>query len=302
MADTVRVARAMITNQLARFAPGAYVRLTGQTGRGAAGEESFGDIAQYFRDCTDAYFEKLGVASSEISSFLSGKTLMEYGPGDLPGVAALMVARGAEKVYCIDRFPLVNLSDKNARALRHLIDGSHGVERERLVACLANPNDLSAGFDPRRIEYVVRPSGLSGLHSAVDLVFSRAVLEHVNDLEATFADMTAALRPDASAIHLVDLRSHGLHKVNLLDFLEWSPAMWQLMYSEKGVPNRWRVDKYRSVVAQLQVDMLTLETTKLASKAQVTEVRPRLADLFRGVSDDDLCCLGFWLIFRKRAA
>ena len=301
MADTVRVARAMATNQLARFAPGAYVRLTGQTGRGAAAEESFGDIVRYFRDCSDAYFEKLGVAPSEVASFLSGKTLMEYGPGDLPGVAALMVARGAEKVYCVDRFPLVNLSDKNASVMRQLIDGSHGVERDRLVGCLANPDDPSAGFDPRRIEYVVRPSGLSGLRSAVDLVFSRAVLEHVNDLEATFADMTAALRPDALAIHLVDLRSHGLHKVNPLDFLEWSPALWDLMYSEKGVPNRWRIDKYRSVVARLPVNLMTLEATKLASNEQVRQVRPRLADRFQGVSDDDLRWLGFWLVFRKRA-
>lgn len=302
MADTVRVARAAATNQLARFAPGAYVRLTGQTGRGAAAEESSGDIAQYFRDCTDAYFEKLGVARSAVSSFLSGKTLMEYGPGDLPGVAALMVARGAAKVYCVDRFPLVNLSDKNARVLGQLIDASQGVERDRLLACLANPNDPSAGFDPRRIEYVVRPSGLSGLRSAVDLVFSRAVLEHVNDLEATFADMTAALRPDALAIHLVDLRSHGLHKLNPLDFLEWSPALWDLMYSAKGVPNRWRIDKYRSVVARLPVDMLSLEATQLASSEHVAQVRPRLADPFCGVSDADLQWLGFWLVFRKWAA
>lgn len=301
MTDTVRVARAMVTNQLARFAPGAYVRLTGQTGRGAAAEESFSDIVRYFRDCTDAYFEKLGVAPSEVSSFLSGKTLMEYGPGDLPGVAALMVARGAEKVFCVDRFPLVNLSEKNASVMRQLIDGSHGVERDRLMACLANPNDPSAGFDPRRIEYVVRPSGLSGLRSAVDMVFSRAVLEHVNDLEATFADMTAALRPEALAIHLVDLRSHGLHKVNPLDFLEWSPALWNLMYSEKGVPNRWRIDKYRAAVAQLPVNLLSLAATKLASNEQVRQVRPGLADLFQGVSDDDLRWLGFWLVFRKRA-
>ena len=302
MADTVRIARAVATNQLARFAPAAYVRLTGQTGRGAAAEESPGDITQYFRDCADAYFEQLGIAPVEIPSFLAGKTLMEYGPGDLPGVAALMVARGAEKVYCVDRFPLVNLSEKNASVLGQLIDGSHGVERDRLVRCLANPDDPSAGFDTRRIEYVVRPSGLSGLQSAVDLVFSRAVLEHVNDLEATFADMVSALRPGALAIHLVDLRSHGLHKSNPLDFLEWSPALWDLMYSEKGVPNRWRIDKYRAVVAQLPVDVLTLAATKLASAEQVAQVRQQLNELFRVLSDDDLRWLGFWLVFRKRAA
>jgi len=295
-----RVLRAMAANQLARFAPGLYVRLTGQTGRGAAAEEAPADIAQYFRDCVDAYFEHLHIAPADAQAFLAGKTLMEYGPGDLPGVAALMVARGAHKVYCVDRFPLVNLSPKNARVLGDLIEGSHGQERSRLLACLAKPDNPAAGFAPDRIEYLVRPSGLSGLRDAVDLVFSRAVLEHVDDLEATFADMTAALRPGALAIHQVDLRSHGLHMSNPLDFLAWSRTLWQLMYSEKGVPNRWRIDKYRSILQRLPADVLELQPTKLAAQEHVTAVRAALAPAFQPLSDEDLSWLGFWLVMRKR--
>ncbi len=299
--DGMRIARAVATNQLARFAPAAYVRLTGQTGRGDAAEESSSDISQYFRQSADAYFEKLAIPQASQASFLAGKILMEYGPGDLPGVAALMIARGAEKVYCVDRFPLVKLSEKNGRVLGHLIDGSQGAERDRLVGCLKDKNNPQAGFDPRRIEYLVRPGGISGLINVVDLVFSRAVLEHVNDLDATFRDMATAMRTGATAVHLVDLRSHGLHKSNPLDFLEWSSKLWNLMYSQKGVPNRWRVDRYRSLVAELPVKLLVLEATKLASMEHVAAVRPRLADPFRGVRDEDLCWLGFWLAFRKEA-
>ncbi len=299
LAQPGRVLRAAASNQLARFAPGLYVRLTGQTGRGAAAEEAPADIAQYFRDCVDAYFEHLRIAPADVPAFLSGKTLMEYGPGDLPGVAALMVARGASKVYCVDRFPLVNLSPKNARVLGDLIDGSHGIERERLLACLARPGDPAAGFAPERIEYLVRPSGLSGLRESVDLVFSRAVLEHVDDLEATFADMTAALRPGALAIHQADLRSHGLHLSNPLDFLAWSRSLWQLMYSEKGVPNRWRIDKYRSILQRLPAEVLELLPTKLAAHEHVAAVRPALAPEFQAISDEDLSWLGFWLVMRK---
>lgn len=298
--DPARVLRAVATNQLARFAPGLYVRLTGQTGRGAAAEEGAADIAQYFRDCVDAYFERLQVAPAEVAAFLTGKTLMEYGPGDLPGVAALMVARGARKVYCVDRFPLVNLSAKNARVLVDLIDGCRGVERDRLVGSLANRDDPAAGFAPERIEYLVRPSGLSGLKSAVDMVFSRAVLEHVDDLEATFSDMVAALRPGAVAIHQVDLRSHGLHKANPLDFLAWSPTLWKWMYSEKGVPNRWRIDKYRAIIKDLPVELLALEPTKRASPEHLAAVRSMLAAPFQDVTDQDLSWLGFWLLMRKQ--
>lgn len=299
---TMRVIRATMTNQLARVAPQAYVRLTGQTGRGSAAEEGAADIASYFESCTDDYFKQLDMAESQVEAYLKGKTLLEYGPGDFPGVAMLMVGRGGEKVYCADRFPLVSLSEKNGQALAMLIDGSRGRVRDRLVSCLANPDDPMAGFNRERIEYLVRPSGLSGMVNRADLVFSRAVLEHVNDLDATFADMTRAMRPGAKAIHLVDLRSHGLHQSNPLDFLALSDTLWHLMYSEKGVPNRWRVDKYRRVLEGLGIDVQRLEASKLASESDVAAVRPLLDKAFAEVSDEDLRWLGFWLVFQCREA
>lgn len=299
LADTKRVVHAVLSNQLARAAPRVYLRLTRQTGRGAAAEEAPDDICAYFIDCAQAYFDRLGIADDRAGDFLRGKTLMEYGPGDLPGVALLMVARGAEKVYCVDRFPLVNLSAKNCSVVRDLIRRSTGEERERMQSCLRDPRDPAAGFDPRRIEYLVRPSGLSGLRGRADLVISRAVLEHVDDVEATFADMVAAMKPGALAAHLVDLRSHGLHRDNPLDFLQWPAPLWQLMYSQKGVPNRWRVDKYRDVLGKLPVEVSVLEATRLATAAQVAAVRPGLARPFAPVSDEDLRWLGFWVVFRR---
>jgi SAM-dependent methyltransferase len=290
----------VVSNQLARIAPALYVRLTGQTGRGSAAEEAPIDIAGYFRDCVAAYFEHLRVPPADIPAYLDEKVILEYGPGDLPGVAALMVAKGARKVFCVDRFPLVNLSPKNARVVADLLAACTEPERARLRACLANPDDPAAGFAPDRIEYLVRPSGLSGLVSAVDLVVSRAVLEHVDDLDATFEDMIRAMRPGATAIHQVDLRSHGLHKSHRLDFLAWSPSLWKWMYSEKGVPNRWRVDTYRRIVASLPVEVLECTPTALASADEVSGIRALLASPFDSVSDADLTWLGFWLIMRKR--
>lgn len=301
LGDPARVLRAIATNQLARFAPALYVRLTGQTGRGAAAEEAPDDIAHYFRGCVDAYFQHLGVAPADVPAYLNGKVLMEYGPGDLPGVAALMVAKGARKVYCVDRFSLVNLSPKNARVVADLLAASSEAEAVRLRACLLNPEDPAAGFAPQFIEYLVRPSGLSGLEAAVDLVISRAVLEHVDDLPATFADMLRAMRPGAIALHQVDLRSHGLHKAHRLDFLAWSPLMWQWMYSEKGVPNRWRIDTYRRIVEALPVDVLECAPTTLADREEVGAVRPLLRPPFAAISDEDLAWLGFWLVLRKRS-
>ena len=295
-----RVTQAVVTNVVAHLAPSAYVRWTGQTGRGAAAEEQAADIARYFQGCVTDYAHRLGAADGRIEPFVDGQVLLEYGPGDLPGVAALMGARGAAKVWCVDRFPLVNLSTKNAQALQTLIAAEPEPGRTRLAACFGR-DARGMTLSPERIQYLVRPSGLSQMRSEVDLVYSRAVLEHVDDLEASLADMLTALRPGGLGIHLVDLRSHGLHWRNPLDFLTWSPRLWAWMYSAKGVPNRWRVDRYRAILARLPVEVLVLEPTHLASLDDVAEVRGQLAEPFRQVCDDDLRCLGFWLVFRKPA-
>ena len=295
----LRVMRAVATNQLARHAPSAYLRLTGQTGRGAAAEEGANDIAAYFRRCLDDYLSRLGVATGD---HVSGRTLMEYGPGDLPGVAMLMVAHGAEKVYCVDRFPLVSFSDKNIRVIDDLMQDLHGESLDRIRSCLVDIDAPRKGLATSRVEYLITRDGVSGLVETVDLVFSRAVLEHVNDLEATFNDMVTAMRPGAIAIHLVDLRSHGLHRHNPLDFLEWPVAVWDAMYSEKGVPNRWRVDKYREILSRLPVDVLVFEVTRVASPEIVEAVAPLVAKPFRGLTHSDLGCLGFWLVFRKKSS
>jgi hypothetical protein len=98
----------------------------------------------------------------------------------------------------------------------------------------------------------------------------------------------------------VDLRSHGLHRSNPLDFLTWPDWLWSLMYSGKGVPNRWRVDRYRRDLAEQALQVLRLTPTTLAEPRDVAAVRPYLAEQFRALSDEDLSWLGFWLVCRRR--
>lgn len=300
LSDARRVAQAVLTNQLARLAPRLYVRLTGQTGRGSEAE-SAAHIAAYFRQCFEDYFRILQVAPDQVEHYLAGKRVLEYGPGDVPGVALLMVAHGAEQVVCVDRFPLVSLSAKNVEVLEQLVNGLQGRARTRALSCFATPGEPASGLGSERIDYRIRSNGLSGLAQAVDLIISRAVLEHVNDLSATFADMQRALRPGGVAVHQVDLKSHGLHQREILDFLTWSPRLWQWMYSGKGVPNRWRVDRYRQAVAENGLQTLLLEPTLCADPQEVAAVRPYLAAPFRALSDADLACLGFWLVCQKAA-
>lgn len=296
-----RIVQATLTNQVARYAPALYVRLTGQTGRGAR-EVRLDEVGDYFQTCFDDYFEKLDLPETARSAFLHDKHIMEYGPGDLPGVALLMIAHGARHVVCVDRFAMVRMSPKNARIAEIMLERLPQPQRDRANACFKQPGHPGSGFDAKCIEYRVQPNGLSGLANAVDLVISRAVLEHVNDLPATFRDMYAALKPGGIALHLVDLKSHGLHRDNPLDFLSWPTWLWAAMYSAKGVPNRLRVDAYRDAVRQSGLETVALTPTALAAEADVRAIRTELAAPFKSLSDADLSCLGFWLVCRKPPA
>ncbi len=299
LADAKRFVKAFVTNQIAWLVPAYYLRMTAQTGRGVSEIESAEQAVEYFERCFSEYFEILGVAPSDIESWLKGKTIVEYGPGDIPGVALLMVARGAAKVICVDRFPLVSMGPKNVEVLKQLMARLDPVAAQRAASCFSVPADPARGFDSRRLEYAVRPSGLLGMSDVADMVISRAVLEHVNDLLATFRDMDQALRGDGIAIHLIDLKSHGLHRRNPLDFLTWPAVLWRWMYSHKGVPNRWRVDRYREVLSQTRLKTRSMQPTAKLDQTVIGEVRPRLAMPFKQVSDDDLSWQGFWLVCQK---
>ncbi len=299
--NTIRIARAVGTNQVARLFPAAYVQLTGETGRGDRSGETPQSVAEYYLRCFREYFETLELPGGEIESFLAGKVLVEYGPGDLPGVALLMLAHGAQRVVCADRFPLVRLSPFAEATLRHLFERLPGEAAERARGALRDSRDPAQGFRPERLEYVVTRDGLCGMHGEADVIFSRAVLEHVNDLPATFADMAAALRPGGLAVHLVDLKSHGLHQHSPLDFLTWPTWLWNLMYSAKGVPNRWRIDRYRDGAAQAGLELLRIRSTGEYTAAEIAAVRGELAEEFRGLPDEVLACKGMWLVCRKPA-
>lgn len=296
--DIKRIVKAALTNLLACISPSTYVRITGETGRGV-GEETADDVIQYFIGCFYAYFEKLGIDADDIEAYLAGKLVLEYGPGDVPVIALLMIAYGADSVVCVDRFPLITLKPKNIEIVQGVLSTLSMGKRKRVDECFSKYGDYSSGLMPCKVRYVVDADGLSGLDSEVDLIYSRAVLEHVNNLESTFQDMKQAMRDDGTAVHLVDLKSHGLHREHPLDFLVWPAWLWHIMYGCKGFPNRWRVDEYRRILKERKFDVRLMEPSLLIDRKELDAVRPYLASQFREVNDDDLSWLGFWVIFSK---
>lgn len=287
----LRTARAIATNQVARTFPRFYMQLAGQTGRGG-GPADADEVADYFLACLDDLAARVGCDRASFADFVAGKDVLEYGPGSIPGMAMLLLACGARRVTCVDRFPLLDAVDDQRpvfTALARRLGGARGAALEALA------RDIGTAGIPGRLDVVLHPSGLSGLAAACDLVVSRAVLEEVNDLPATFADMARALRAGGLAVHQVDLRGYGLEREHALDFLVPTGALWRLMYSHKCVPNRVRVGEYRRLARASGLREVSFEPGIVLSTGEVEAIRPRLAPEFRDLPADELACLTFWL-------
>jgi SAM-dependent methyltransferase len=296
--DPIRIFRAVVTNFIAYVSPTYYLAITKQTGRGSSDTAPV-EIADYFYKCFEDYMSQLSIPLAQETEFLKGKTLLEYGPGDTPGVALVFYAFGAESVVLVDRFSMLKLNEQNRAIITALIDKLPGMQKTRALEAFKVSGDVTSGFKEDVISYRTHPKGLSCLNESIDLIYSRAVLEHVDDLDASFSDMYNALKPNGLAVHQVDLKSHGLHKSNPLDFLVWPAWLWRLMYSGKGVPNRLRLDKYREVAGQSGMQTLKIEHTATAAWQDIIAVKGKLAPLFSRVSDEDLSCLGFWMHLNK---
>lgn len=296
--DAYRFTKAVVTNQLARFAPGLYVTLTHESGRGDGGDDP-SRTAAYFRRCFDDYRERVGLEPDQFEGFLKDKTVLEYGPGDVLGVALLMYGHGAEFVHCVDRFPREKATPRNIQTYIELLEGMGAEQRHRANGAFNTFADPSSGLNPSRVRYSVTPNGLINERNAYDMVISRAVLEHVNCLEMTIADMAAALRPDGIAIHNVDLKSHNLDRYQPFDFLTWPDSAYRLMHSHKGRPNRWRIDKYKEIVDRSGLRFRALADTGRLDPAKIERLRPKLAPRFRDVPTDELTWLGFWMVLER---
>lgn len=141
--------------------------------------------------------------------------------------------------------------------------------------------------------------------SSVDLLYSLAVMEHVDDVRGKVRRMHRALAPGGLAIHTIDLREHytperqGFDKNVSLDFLKYSGQEWEAKFppGTEYYINRLRASEHRAIFEQEGFDVLECRTTQsLTLDASVYDsVHPE----FHRFSLEDLSTLGVVLIARR---
>lgn len=247
----------------------------------------------------------------------------ELGPGDSIGIGLAALLSGAKRYVGLDLVTHANL-ERNLAMLEQLIDlfsrrspipGAEefpGVrprlEHYEFPAHILSESRLEEALAPARLERI--RGALRGVaaqamieycapwHDAAvirpgsaDMIFSQAVLEHVDDLAGAYAGMRRWLRPGGLMSHQIDFGSHGTaHEWN--GHWCYSDLAWKLVRGRRPyLLNR----QPRSVHARL----LAAEGFRIVLEQRVTlpsgVARERLAPRFRDMPDDDLVTAGWFV-------
>ncbi len=295
---------------------GLSSHLSGATHLNFSTEQS----VSYIKQVVDDY---LRYAAAD-PQYLSGKDVLEVGPGDNLGVAIGLIAKGVRSVTCLDRFKPRHDEQRNAQIYRALIAGSNAEEQARINQVVQFEGHRICLDTERIISRYGFPIEQAAEHMSsrrFDLIISRAVLEHVSDLESAWLSMVKLLKPDGQMWHKVDFRNHGkFDQFHPLHFLTISESTWNLITSPDPTLNRERLPTYMRLAScyfdnikvfythiledrevQPHSEQLTFGTDYgLSELERLAEIRPLLSHRFRELTDEDLLISGIFLICKGR--
>jgi SAM-dependent methyltransferase len=301
----------------ARLAPGRAVRL---------GARHEGFSLQQSLEYIDWVVEDYGRHGGLDAEALAGARVLELGPGDNLGVALRLLAMGAERVVCLDRFVTRRDAGQQRQINLDLAGRLPAEQRDRLEPVLSDEGEVRADQD-RLV--LIEGTGVEDATSELgagsfDVIVSRAVLAHVFELERAFEAMDALLAAGGVMAHKVDLSDHRLFSDaghNPLTYLTIPDRVYDRMRRHTGLVNRALTGDYgaqlsaRGYEAELKATKLIGSDAELSSPAPVEmlgaevdaarplidEIRPRLLERFAALPDEELAVSGLFIRARKPA-
>lgn len=280
------------------------------------------------RYCYSVWMRHL-VSLNEIEAFRPPTSVAELGPGDSLGTGLSALLCGADTYTTFDVEPYASVQD-NLAILEQLVALFQGQARipgneefplvmpriadyefphsvlpsERLLRGLA-PERVAAiraalegrGRDEEgiSISYMPRWDALETPIGEVDLIFSQAVLEHVDDLPATYGAMSRALASGGFMSHSIDFSSHGTART-WNGHWTFSDLEWRLIRGRRRyLINREPYSSHRALLEHNGFDVVYEQRTPGPTALDHRSLARRFADL----TDDDLATRNIFLIARK---
>lgn len=256
------------------------------------------------------------------------KVVAELGPGDSIGIGLAALLSGAQKYFAFDVVEHASL-EGNLDVLEQLvalfkkkIDIPDDKEFPRIKPYLEDysfPYDiltddrLEQALEENRIEQlrnsIRNPRSEKSMidyraswydksaiqKNTVDIIFSQAVLEHVDDLDHTYESMYLWMKDDGFMSHQIDFKCHGTAK-QWNGHWTYSDVMWKLIKGKRPyLLNREPLSTH--------LEMLGKKKLKVVFKKPILSTsgigRDQLARRFRHFSDEDLTTSGVFIQAHK---
>jgi SAM-dependent methyltransferase len=188
--------------------------------------------------------------------YIEGRTILEIGHGDNFGVALLFLAHGAKQFITVDRFESERNSTREWEIYRALRARLNAEQKERVDQVF---QVHEARFTSSPLLLKVTGRGIEEIRGEIqplslDLILSRAVLEHIFELKAAINKMDELLKPGGQMIHHIDFRDHkifsgcGFHP---LTFLKVPTFLYPWMTKDIGGPNRHFISFYKKKMSEM---------------------------------------------------
>ncbi len=278
------------------------------------------------RYCYSAWLRHL-VKLNEHTGRSHFPTIAELGPGDSLGIGIAAMLTGANNYYAFD---IINFSDnaRNLEILDELVslfrnrqpipsENEYSVIKPSLssyefptqllpderIDSLLSPQRLAAiKFALKNINtpeqksiniYYIAPWYNSDLirRNSVDLIFSQAVMEHVDNVQFAYQKMREWLKTDGLMSHQIDFKSHGYtEKWNGhwgKSDIAWKILMGRKAYILNRVPHSTHIGIMSKCGFQIICDQTVINNTGIA--------RLELAKRFRDICDEDLLISGAYI-------
>jgi hypothetical protein len=257
-----------------------------------------------------------------VSAFANGmkahpRTVAELGPGDSLGVGLAALVSGADSYHAFDVVRHAQV-ERNQAVLDELIGlfraradipaEAEFPEVQPLLPSYAFPHhvlgdeELSAALSDERLARIrdsVRNQNTHGSmidyrtrwfdegaieRESIDLLYSQAVLEHVDDLASSYRAMRLWIKPNGLISHQIDFRCHNTART-WNGHWRYSNFVWTLIRGRRSyLLNREPYSTHLRLLAENGFAFVGGQTARLDSSF----ASPQLAARFRHMTEQDL--------------
>lgn len=248
----------------------------------------------------------------------------ELGPGNSLGIGLAALLSGAEKYLAFDIVEHANI-EMNLKVFDELValfrnrsdipsDGEHMKINPRLDSYsfprdIITENQLKKSIENNRIERIrnsiCNPNQINSMieyevpwfessivkKGSVDMIYSQAVLEHVDDLRNVYKTMYLWLKPNGFISHQIDFKCHGTAN-QWNGHWTYSDFVWNVIRGKRSyLINRKPHSIHIGILREEKFRIVCDRTIKTTSNIK----RNDLARKFKHITDEDLITSGAFI-------